>query len=490
MRRKGIGSLRIVILAQEVTPELRVALKTQLGTLWRPHQIVLRSGSSLILEHLHRVNALEASTIIVPGADFALGGAKMTDARVVKTLMSLASFSQTNVSKPLPPVVAEIFDAQKHDIALQAYPGQADLISSDSFISQLLVQCTKHSGLLLVYAELLSHAIGNEIYVRAFPEVIGRCWYELRDAFPKAIPIGVVRPSQKGFVTFLNPELDFTIKAEDSIALIAQTFEEAHIGTLETVNKPAVVPSNHPQPTSRRLLILGWSHKAPSLIEIFAADGNEVKVDLMSLVPPVEREASLARVPQPQNLLVRHLLGDYTQKFDLQQLELTSYDSIIFLGSDWLDSDEASDARTVLGYVLLMSLLPKEASTRVLVELMDPDNEHLFTDKESNVVISSFLLSHMAAQTALRPELGSVYEALLKPGGFDIVFRSAKSLNLSTQPVTFKAIKARLSALGEIALGIRLSSQEQSAQNVHLNPKAESKWTLRDADDIVVLSAH
>jgi TRAP-type C4-dicarboxylate transport system permease small subunit len=87
--RHGVSKLRVVILSQEVNAQRRLELRDHLKEDWDENRIFLRSGSTLQPEHLQRLDLERAAAIVVPGADFALGGVDLTDTRVVKTLLTV-----------------------------------------------------------------------------------------------------------------------------------------------------------------------------------------------------------------------------------------------------------------------------------------------------------------------------------------------------------------------------------------------------------------
>ena len=91
LKRTGSRSLRIVILSENTSPELRHELELHLGREWDERQIIFRSGTPLRSEHLARVDFLHAAAIILPGADLSPGGNDTADVRTIKTLMSIAT---------------------------------------------------------------------------------------------------------------------------------------------------------------------------------------------------------------------------------------------------------------------------------------------------------------------------------------------------------------------------------------------------------------
>jgi hypothetical protein len=311
-------------------------------------------------------------------------------------------------------------------------------------------------------------------------------------AFPRAIVIGVVRPERSSYQTILNPPSDFIVGTHDDLVLIAPSFEDtATCMPLALPITAAKELTQLPLRQPRKVLILGWSHKAIALIQEFNRYHDEqVHIDLMSLVAAAERSLSLSRLSlNAERLVVQQLEGDYTLLADLQALALSSYDNVIFLGSDWLESDEASDARTVLGYVLVRSLLAQDdQQPDILVELMDPDNDHLFTRQHGDVIISPLLLSHILAHSALRRELSVIFEALLAPGGASLSFRSAQHYGVVGQRLSRQDLQTLSYQHGETFVGLRLgASASRPSQEVHINPLAERQWLLTEADEVIIL---
>ncbi|MBT8400425.1 MAG: ion channel DMI1 [Rhodothermia bacterium] len=501
LRRRGARKLRIVILADEVTAELRHELREILGRRLRRAQIILRSGSSMRIEHLRRVDYARASAIILPGADFALGGPEATDTRVVKTLMTISKDNQP-AGEHEPSVVAEIFDAQKIPIAEQAYDGRINVIAGDAFISRLIAQTVRHRGLSHVYSELLSHEHGNEVYVRQVDELAGLPFLAATQAFPRACVLGVARPHSKGFRPILNPSGDFEIEHGDRIVLIAGSYEEslpdenfeysAQVGESNETERLKMAPVE--TKANRRILVLGWSHKVEALIEELSGYTSEsFELDVFSLVPADERKEMLKHVSTGANgVTVTHLEGDYVRQADLADIDWSRYDNCVFLGSDWLDSSEETDARSILGYSAMRAAVEAQAiRPEILIELIDPWNAVLFKHRLGEVIISPVVLSHMLAHASLRPELTNVFGELFGPGGAEIFFRPASDYQLTGKTVSFEEIRAISHSCMEIAIGVRLATDSQEpGGGMQLNPRPDRQWTMTEEDEIVVLTRY
>jgi hypothetical protein len=245
---------------------------------------------------------------------------------------------------------------------------------------------------------------------------------------------------------------------------------------------------------SRRILILGWSHKIAALVHEFGSYPSErFEIDIMSVIPLDKRESAMRRFSvSPEWVQIRQIEGDYTNQPDLEQIDPASYDNVVFPGSDWLDSSEESDARTILGYVLLRALLgPDATQPEILVELKDPSNERLFRQRAGEVIISPLILSHMLAHASLRQELTSVFSELFGPGGAEIFFRSVDDYGLLDRDANFREIQQQAAVRGEIALGVWLQTPSSNpVGGVYLNPPRRTKWRLGDDDEIVVLTRY
>ena len=499
LRKRGARKLRIVILIDEVTPAHVVELRESLGDIWDESRIILRSGSSLRFEHLRRVAFRDAAVVILPGADFVLGGSAATDARVIKTLISLASTAHGDHASA-PAVVAEIYDALMIPIAEKSYGGGAiDIVAGDAFISRLIAQNIRHRGLSFLYSELLSHIRGNEVYIRSFPDYSGAEFGSIQVLFQKAILLGIVRLKDGQFESHLNPIDRFIIEPEDRLVFIARSYDDcaATPPAAEMADEPLIeinsANRNEAVPLAiHRVLILGWSHKVVSLLREFGSYSTErFEVDVLSRVPAAERMPAINRIDiDKDRVKIRQIEGDYTFRRDIAAIQPESYTNIVFLASDWMDSMEESDARTILGYVLLRSILDEqERQTEVLIELLDPENARLFLRRAGEVIISPLVLSHILAHVALRRELSAVFNELFAAGGAEFYFRPATFYHLEGKTIGRRELQVAARARGEIALGIRLSAEfGRPSGGIRLNPGREDRWTLTKEDEIIVVT--
>ncbi|MCA9729443.1 MAG: ion channel DMI1, partial [Candidatus Eisenbacteria bacterium] len=459
LRRQGSRSLHIVILAERVGSSLVQELKERTDEYWNPRQITLRSGSALRRDHLERVDYTNAAAILVPAGPSAGDRPEAVDTHTIKALLSMNQ-DQTRRRTRLPLVVAELLDARKLEVARRAYRGPIEVLAGDAIVSRLLAQNVRHPGLSRAYTEILTHGDGNELYVRELPELTGATFEEMAARFGSAILMGVVRESEHGFQPLLNPAPGLRLERNDRLVFLARDYSDTEPdrgSTRAAVPRKACANRARAAGLKRRILILGWSHRAPALLSEFASYREDTfEITVVSSIPIPTRKKALARYEiDPEQCRITLLEADYTVPVELSAIGLEGFDHILILGSDWLRSGEESDARTIVGCLLLEQLL-KDPATRpkIVIELLDPENAGLLGTGLGEVLISPVILSHMLAQVTLRRELNSVFAELFTAGGAEITFESLTDYPLPSETTTFEDLEGLAHGRGEIALGL------------------------------------
>lgn len=490
LRARRIWSLRIVVLAERVTPALAAELKDRLGRGYSSRRITLRSGSALRADHLKRVDYRHAGAIMLPAREFDAEG--VPDERTIKTLMSAATSSDEIEPADLPLVVAELFDADLLETARGAYPGPAEFIGTPQIIARLLAQNARLRGLSGVYNELLA-SIGddqaNQIFVRSAEDLAGERLDDLAACYDHAILLGVARD---GDFSALYADPEQVVAEHDRLAFIARRYEHC-------------APDRSPQPAeaishpieaaveegriARRVLVLGWNQKLVSLLAEFDRhSGEDATVDVFSLVPIAEREAILARRGLVlQHAVVNQVELDITSYTQLAGRDLASYDTVILVASDWLGSAEAADARLLSGYLVVRRALSAAgADPALIVETMAEDNAPLFAGGQAECLVSPVIQSSLLTQVALRRELHWVVEDMFGPKGAELAFRPVPRSVLGQPPASFAELAARCGAAGEILLGImRITPGGRAAR---LNPPHKHEaLELGREDQLIVL---
>ena len=211
----------------------------------------------------------------------------------------------------------------------------------------------------------------------------------------------------------------------------------------------------------------------------------------MSQVSATKREKrTVAEALSIDRVTVRQLEFDYTVPVYLESVDPASYDNVVLLASEQLKSGAESDARTILGYLLLRDLMTAEAAApSVLVELTDLDNVTLFENRRGEVIVSPVIVSHMLARVALRRELRAVIDELFSSAGCEILFRHIADYGLVPGEYSFADLQRAADTRGEIAIGIQWVRQDQiRGGGVQLNPRSDEHLKLNENDKLVVLT--
>ena len=213
----------------------------------------------------------------------------------------------------------------------------------------------------------------------------------------------------------------------------------------------------------------------------------------MSLLPVKEREEFLARHDIDfKHVQLTQMVGDYTVPADLRRVKPDTYDNILFAGNYWLDSNEESDARVILGSLILEEITAQSPTKpKVIMELMDPGNERLFLKRTGEVLITPLILSHILAHVALRRELNVVFEELFTVGGAEIYFRTPIFYGIAGNVITFREIQSMVAQMGDIAIGVRkIGAAEEPGGGIMLNPSPDTIFKTSDIKSIVVLTTY
>jgi len=523
LARIGAKRLKLVLLWDAVSPALTADLMAQIGAPRKTSQIILRSGSPLRLDHLTRVDYLRASSIVLPADSHrSVEGTSRSDNSTLKTILSISQSLRLADRTAEPPLlVAELFDARKIPIALGNYRGPIEVVAGDEVISRMLAQMVRHPQIGQVYRELLTHGLGNELFARSCEaELAGKSFWQLAATLPEALLIGVTQPDANRVFSTLNPPSDYRFKTTDKLIYVAREWEAG----LSTSTRPAPTTSASanpawPAPQKRleakrrpdlNLLVLGWSRRIPAFVQELESYPNQIfNVTVASRYALTERERQLTGYGcQTKRVRLRHVETDCTVPEQLAALEPNSYDVVLCLASDLADTDEESDARTLVEYAILQKLwsdlarpaaaddvpAPTWKRPRLVLELLDELNVALIDPESCEYLLSPQVLSHMLGQVALRRELNAVFEQLFNSGETEITFRDVVRYGVAPgERIDFARLQTLARLHHEVALGYFSETAQQdgktdpSLNGLMLNPGPTAAWTVSAGDRVVVL---
>ena len=493
LEKHDAQKLRLVLLAEEASVEHLHELIREPGIGRRAREVILRSGTAIQPEALHRVACLDAAAVIVPSQVHEGGSLVTSDVETVKALLSIAAQAR-HYNARLPFVVAEIQDMRKLPVIERAYPGAVEVVAGDATISRLMVQNVIHPNLSEVYNELLTAGEGNEIFVRGGETAEGLTLAELASQRPNAIVLGLLHPNPSGgWQVNLLADSGTVIRNEDRVVLLARDYQHTvavpKAATLPKLERRQNQALPEPVPCVHRVLVLGWNRRVPTMAAEFASYGSRVfELDLVSAIPLDDRNREMQRYGVDLSKVNGRLLeADYMVEEDLRRLDPAGYDTVMLLSSDRVGSGEEADARAMVGYLQLedvLSAAPRRP--QIIMELSDPDNRHLLYGHKSEMLISPMILSHVLAQVALRRELRVVLDELFTEGGAEIQFRNPHDYPLPAS-ADFQVLEKIVAERGEIALGVYRAGADERGRHLQMNPPRSQYLDLRDGDQLLVL---
>ena len=480
------ASRKIVVLNDKVGFELIADLKEHIKNKRELQKVVFRTGDLMRAEDLTRINIEHSSVVIIPSMIYGENGHENSDTKAIKALLSIKS--RADIAKlPSPKVVVEILDQNNVDVARAAYGENIQIISGRVLLARMIAQSIQNPGLSYVITELIAQSEGSEIYLKVYEELVGKSWGEVKDAFPNCIAIGLVSNFQRDRCV-VNPKNSETLLEGDLIIFIATTFDSINLDRNllkknEGITENEILKDVIKKP--KKLLIMGWSMKAPFLIkELYETQKYEFKVDILSQVDVCIREKALLSVMDQEDYsAIRHFVADYTSFNDISDIEFSQYDNVVFLSSDRTNDATDADARSILGILQLRQVIGVDKEFPVVIELAEPENEKLFENRQGETIISPMVISYILSNVALRFELNRVFDSLFNAGGSDITFISAKHFGLSGS-LTFEEISNIVYSFNMIAIGVKKNDQNE----IFLNPNSGNSFSDLENYKIIVIN--
>ncbi|MEM6531051.1 MAG: hypothetical protein AAF654_00440 [Myxococcota bacterium] len=488
----------VVVLAdrekEEIDDYLRLYFTDRRNT-----RLVTRSGQTSSLASLEHVAAADAKSAIVLAFCEENASAEdkaASDAKVIKTVLALGAVGEHEF-----PIVAEVFNERNRSIVESVAPGRVTVIDTQSILAKVMVQTSRTSGLSTVYAELLSFR-GCEMYFWAADDWRGVEFGQAQFHFPDGVPMGIRTADDELIV---RPALDRRLGPGDEILIVANDDS-----TIDFKPKPVVEPVDLELPSVRleqrqeNKLIIGWTPKAPTIIQEYAdyvLDGSRVNVMLAE--PSKDMRRTLRTLNEQ---LTTVTVGLYDRE-PLDEMQLDSvkpllYDDVTVLPRDPPpDADpETVDAETLMVLLHLRKLQDRSRSrgerprTKLITEVLDSENQELVAQAGVNdFIISNQMISMIFAQLSEEPAMKRVYDDLFAEDGSEIYVKPAH-LYFSAFPVRCRF--ADLMSLaqrrdGEVCIGLKDASLEHdSGKNygITLIPPKDTEVTIRRGDALVVVA--
>lgn len=472
----------IVILADRDKVEMEEELRLKVGD-FRNTRVVCRSGLAIDMDHLHLVNPNAARSIVIlsPEDEFA-------DAQVIKAILALVN----NPRRKKEPyhIVAEIQQPENVPVAQMVGKDELCILTSDDLISRITVQTCRHSGLSVVYSELLDFD-GVEIYFQNEPAVVGRTYRETLLAYEDSSIIGLRRADGSAV---LNPPAETRLEPGDSVIAIAEDDDTVRLSgkTEWGIQDKAIVKGSTVPRRRERTLLLGWNGRAPSIIanlDDYVAAKSEVVVVANTDANRDEIGTVASRL---KNQKVTFRKGDTTDRALLEELNVFDFSTVVILCYADRPVQEA-DSLTLITLLHLRDMIDRAGMTfNIVSEMMDMRNRELAkVTRVNDFIVSDKLTSLMLAQLSENRELKAVYDDLFDEEGNEIYIKPVTNYVKTGEPVNFYTVVESALRQNESAFGYRLSAQESDptrAYGIVVNPKKSDFVTFVPEDKIIVVS--
>ncbi len=466
-----------------------------------PVRVVTRQGPTASLKSMEKVVAEQAKSAIVLAScgEAATEAEKLnSDAKVIKTVLALVAHvgDEHEIN-----IVAEIFDPRNRQVVQDIDPERISVIDAQEILAKIMVQTSRTSGLSVVYAELLSFE-GCEMYFYRPKTWNGITFGHVQFHFPDGVPVGV---RKLGGVLEMRPEPEKVMEDDEEVLIVAEDDS-----TIDFKPKPVYQPQDialrpgRIEQRAEKMLILGWSPKAPIVIgeySDYVLEGS--RVDVMIKDPPQAILDEIAELNEDDNITVAHIDKDPLSSEELETVYPFSYNTVIILPqkpTEELDPERV-DSETIIVLLHLRKQMQalkaqynQEIGTKLITEVLDSSNQELISRAGVNdFIISNRMISMMFAQISEEPDIQDVYDDLFQEEGSEIYVKPAW-LYFHELPITcrFGDLMALVQKRDhEVCIGYKLKDLEDDAEanfGVELIPPKDTEITLTAADGLVVVA--
>lgn len=528
------GGGTIVVLAEKEKEDLEIEFfmqvkrKQLLGS-----NIVFRSGNPMTSSDLLKVSCPAASSILclAPGYDNEGNSidADIADAMTLRSVLALRGLEHTHHLAGH--IVAEIRDKDNENLVEMVGADKVETIVSHDVIGRLMLMSARQPGLAKVFTEVLGFD-GDEFYMQAWPQCVGKKFGDLAPHFKDAVVIGVkhfcndkdckLKCTHNGIASkghiILNPAPNFVVPARDEIIVIAEdddTYKYAEADEIQP--KPLPAWSATPN-TVEYILMTGWRRDIRDILKLLdALVENGTEVHMLASVPLADRTEVLLQEGLDVNTLVNitlvHHEGNSSSRADLEELPMVKFTSVMVLADeahehDIMHSDSHNLStllllRDVQSMLLAENMVPassydnlsdKVKKTKIkklppcITEILDSRTQQTISTGStvfagSDFVQSNEMISQMLAMISEDPGVKAILSELLGSNGSDLCLETCDQYCQPTESITFLELANRGTQKHHVICGY---ANKVTGETV-VNPR--DKLTLRCWGEDTILVA-
>ena len=474
---------RIVVMAQEDKTMMEDEIREKCLNLGHT-KVICRSGDPNDTNDLSIVNLNETKSIVVLSSETAPDA----DAQMIKILLAIVNHPDRK--KDPFHIVAEIREQKNILLGQIVAKDEVELLLTDDLVSRIMVQTCRQSGLSIVYTEITGFD-GDEIYIIEEPKLVGERFGDILFKYNDSTILGV---QLHGGKIQLNPPMDFVL--EKGLKLVALTEDDDTLiinAPSATIYEDAITFVEEDKPAIEKTLILSWNRKGPSIVREMSTY-VPARSELLIVSSHDTVEADYKRMTISDNLTVKVMQADPSDRQVLEQLLVSDYTQVIVLSNTQKLELQEADSQTLITLLHLRDLLDQnDQNVRLVSEIMDMRNRELASvTKADDFVVSDKLIAQMVSQVSETKELVQVFDDMFDADGSEIYLKPMSNYIKPGIEIDFFTVVESAKRQNQIAIGYRVMANQydkETSYGIVLNPLKTKKVSFAPEDKIIVLAA-
>ena len=474
---------RIVVMAQEDKTMMEDEIREKCLNLGHT-KVICRSGDPNDTHDLSIVNLNETKSIVVLSSETAPDA----DAQMIKILLAIVNHPDRK--KDPFHIVAEIREQKNILLGQIVAKDEVELLLTDDLVSRIMVQTCRQSGLSIVYTEITGFD-GDEIYIIEEPKLVGERFGDILFKYNDSTILGV---QLHGGKIQLNPPMDFVL--EKGLKLVALTEDDDTLiinAPSATIYEDAITFVEEDKPAIEKTLILSWNRKGPSIVREMSTY-VPARSELLIVSSHDTVEADYKRMTISDNLTVKVMQADPSDRQVLEQLLVSDYTQVIVLSNTQKLELQEADSQTLITLLHLRDLLDQnDQNARIVSEIMDMRNRELASvTKADDFVVSDKLIAQMVSQVSETKELVQVFDDMFDADGSEIYLKPMSNYIKPGIEIDFFTVVESAKRQNQIAIGYRVMANQydkETSYGIVLNPLKTKKVSFAPEDKIIVLAA-
>ncbi len=474
----------VVILADHDKTWMEDELRSKVPNTGRT-RVVVRAGDPTDPGALEIVSPEAARALVVLAPE----GAR-DDTHVLRALLA-AGRAPAPTSRPQH-LVTELRNPRNVAVARLTGTRRMEVLEVGDLVAKIAVQTCLQSGLSVIYDELLGFD-GDELYFWDATPLVGRSFGDALHQFEDCTVFGIRFGGGKVQV---GPPMDHIIAPGEQLVVLAADDDQIFVRPWAGSVDQSAIEEAPPTPSAaKRIFILGWNSRVPSIIrgiDAYVSAGSTVTV----LTLDDTAVASAAKL-QLTNCSCEVRLADPSDRDVIEGLDplsaTTPWHHVMVLPEDRVEEAFVADAQVLVALLHLRDIAGGENPPFSIVsEMRDMRSRELAEAARSDdFIISDRLIGLILAQVAENPDLNAVFADLFDPEGYEIYLHPASEYVHPGVEIDAHTLVESGRRRGNIVLGYRkMAHAHDSKKNygVVTNPKKSERFTLETTDRVIVLA--